>query len=394
MIPKKRVTHSREPPFFRGSTVTTALVAVCGGQRHGSGGEFGDGEGHGAEKVAGIVGRGRNTFLVGNDELGGVHQVLRGTHQPYQGENAQRNHQSATGAVSLAISVTGIRIQGGGQAAYNGRGNIAGAAAATNGLRANGLQNANPENNRIYGFHNCGGDTALLVAGLGFGTEGGAIGTGTEDAHRAVASEQHNLLFQHGNAVEFPGLPGAEASFKNELDVEANVDGVEATIELDGINANVSPGDAGVLDTDLSRVLNDFLAEIGQEYAHVFKTVAVATGIQNAVGLYADKPGFPTLSASVPKGGTMGHTGIGHNEYLHNVLRVEIGITTPSVQGYAYAGKYDRILQKNPVIGRQGTFLCTGLDRMGAGVDEKTPQISDFYKKIVVGYCIFADNVV
>jgi hypothetical protein len=67
---------------------------------------------------------------------------------------------------------------------------------------------------------------------------------------------------------------------------------------------------------------------------------------------------------------------------------------SPSVQGYAHAGKYDRILQKNPVIGRQGTFLCTGLDRMGAGGDEKTPQISDFYKKIVVGYCIIARSVV
>ena len=58
--------------------VTAALATVGGRQRDGSGGELGYGEGHGAEEIAGIVRAARYAFLVGNDEIGGGDEILRG----------------------------------------------------------------------------------------------------------------------------------------------------------------------------------------------------------------------------------------------------------------------------------------------------------------------------
>ena len=230
-------------------------------------------------------------------------------------------------------------------------GNVTGTAAATNGLGTNGLQYTSAQNDGIYGLHHSGGNATLLVARLGLGAEGGAVRAGAEYADGAVPAKENHLLFQHGNAVEFPGLPGAEASLENELDVEADVYGVEAAVELDGVDADVGPGNAGVLDPYLGGVLDDLLTEIGQKHPHVLVAVPIPAGIQNTVGFHADKTGVAALAAPVSGRGAMGQTVIGHNGYLHVVLREGNGYpASPSVQGYARTGKCDRILQENSVM--------------------------------------------
>ena len=136
-----------------------------------------------------------------------------------------------------------------------------------------------------------------------------------------IAAEQHHLLFQHGNAVELGGLRPrrtayADAGLEDELDVEADVNGVEAAVELDGVNADVSPGDAGVLDADLSGVLDDLLTQIGEKDTDVLIAVPIAAGIQNAVGLHANGPHVTALATAVPRSRAGNETIFRHDSYL------------------------------------------------------------------------------
>ena len=105
----------------------------------------------------------------------------------------------------------------------------------------------------------------------------------------------------------------ADAGLEDELDVEADVDGVEAAVELDGVDADVGPGDAGILDPYLGGVLDDILSQIGQEDADVLEAVAVTAGVQNAVGLHADGAGIAALAASVPKSAAGAETVVRHD---------------------------------------------------------------------------------
>ena len=309
--------------------VTAALTAVGGGERDGSGGELGYGEGHGAEEIAGVVRASRYAFLVGDDEISGGNEILSGANQTNQREDAEGNHEDTPVvilatvtalAADLMASVTSAERPR--EAACNGVGYVAGATAAANRLVAKGLQYLHTQHDRLYDLYYRCGDVPFLVAGLRLGAEGRPVGAGAEYAHRGVPTEQHHLLFQHGDTVKFGGLStaavtAADAGLKDELDVEADVDGVESPIELDGIQPNIGPGNAGVLHPYLSGAVNDLFPKIREEYPHVLKAVPITAGVQNAVGLHANGTGVPALATTIC-GGTAGNETIfRHNVYLH-----------------------------------------------------------------------------
>ena len=77
------------------------------------------------------------------------------------------------------------------------------------------------------------------------------------------------------------------------------MNGVEASIELNGIQPDIGPGNAGVLDPHLRGAVNDLPTQIREEYPHVLKAVPITAGIQNAVGLYANRAGVASLATSV-----------------------------------------------------------------------------------------------
>ena len=286
----------------RSAVTATAPIAIGQSGRQGCGCKLRDGERHGAEELAGIVGLGADTLLVGNDEVGRMDEILCRTHQPHQREDAERDHQAAAiiplattvmlvaMIVVMTMLVTMTAAQRGGEASRDGRRHVAGAATTANGLVAGRLQHADTEDDGIYRLDHGGGQATFLVAGLGLGAEAGGIYVGAEDGHAGIATKQHDLLFQHGDAIKFLGATGTDAPLQNEFDVEANVDGVKAAVELNGIDADIRPGDRGTLDTDLAGVLDDILAEVGEEHAHVLVTVAVAAGVHDAVGLHAHAP--------------------------------------------------------------------------------------------------------
>ena len=292
--------------------------------------ELGCGEIHRSEQAARIILLSRNALLVGNDEIGGGDEILGGTHQAYQREDAQGHHQNTpvvvpaavtpVVAVGLAVGVTAAERPR--QTACDGVGHVAGAAAAAHGLVAGGLQHPHTQHDGLHDLHHGGRHVPFFVAGLGLGAEGRPVGAGAEYAHRGVPAEQHHLLFQHGDAVKFGGLGAStvtatDTGLKDQLDVEADVDGVESPIELDGIQPNIGPGNAGILHPYLGGAVNDLSPKIREEYPHVLKAVPITAGVQNTVGLHANGTGVPALATTICGRSAGNETIFRHNVYLH-----------------------------------------------------------------------------
>ena len=130
----------------------------------------------------------------------------------------------------------------------------------------------------------------------------------------------------------------ADAGLENELDVEADVNGVEAAIELDGVDPDVGPGNAGVLDPHLGGAVDDLPTQVGQKYADVLEAVAVAAGVQDAVGLHANGAGISSALATTREGGAAGNEAIfRHDTYL----RMDFGgVTLIAASRYQYMPRH------------------------------------------------------
>ena len=122
--------------------------------------------------------------------------------------------------------------------------------------------------------HNLG---AILRTADGAGV-GGGVG---------VAAIKNDALLQNRNALHFLRATAAHTSLTGHPDIESDRHRVEAAIELNRVNPDVRPQNFRALGTDGSGTLQNFVSEIRQIHAHILITVAIPTGIQNAIGLDA-----------------------------------------------------------------------------------------------------------
>ena len=281
------------------ATPATSLDSVNGGQGHGRRRKLGYGEGHGADELAGIPRRCGHALLVGTDKLGGIDEILCRADQTNEREKTDGNNQRAVIVVTAVFCVA----ERSGQASANGCGDVACTAATTAGNLTGRLQNTNTQSDRLYDLDHRRRYSALLVARLRLGAESGTVATAAEDGDVALTAPKHDLLFNDSNSVKFLASPGTDTTLKDQPDVVTNRDGVKAAVELNGVNADIGPGDASILHTHLGGVVNDLLTEIGQKNLDVFIAIPVAAGIQNAVGLDAKRITGAVFSATVRKKG-------------------------------------------------------------------------------------------
>jgi hypothetical protein len=148
--------------------------------------------------------------------------------------------------------------------------------------------NAGAENNGINDLYNRDGNITALTARTGFGAEIRCVGVAFENIDIALAAVKNDALFEDRYALELLASATAHTSLKLDLDIKADVNGIEAAVELDGVDMDGRPADRGALDADATGALQDLVAEVGQKHPYVFKAVTVAAGIQNTVGFDAD----------------------------------------------------------------------------------------------------------
>lgn len=246
--------------------------------------EFCGWERHILEDGAGVILLGRYAFLVGNAVLGCVDEILCGTNDANDRENTERYCEVS----SLAVNESAIDLRG------DRLGNIGTATTATAAAVVS-LANFGCENDRIYNLNDRRGHVLRRADRLGDSAIVREIGTALENADVALSTEENYALFKDRDAVEFLTSATAEARLKGDLDVELDGDRIEAAVEFHGINADIGPGDAGILRADACGVLDDVVTEIGEQHLHILEAIAVAAGIEYPIGFDAYRLAFRNI---------------------------------------------------------------------------------------------------
>ena len=234
-------------------------------------------ERHMPEHRAGIVLAGLHALLVGHAVFGGMDQILRGTHDSYDREDAERHREiSAVRIVERAVDTGG-----------NALGNIAAAAtqAAAGVVRLtyatvqdHGIDDLDDRDRQILGRAAGLGDRAIIRR----------VGIALEDADVALTAIQNHLLFKHGNALKFLTASAAQTRLELDLDVKADRDRIKDSVKANGINTDIGPSNARILYANVCCTLQNFIPEIRKQYFNVFETIPISARIQNTIGFNTD----------------------------------------------------------------------------------------------------------
>lgn len=230
------------------------------------------------EEVAGTAFLCRHAFLIGNGVFDGIDEILAGACDAYDGEDADGDGEVASVLTRIA------------ECSFDRAANVSGNITATTATVALGgcFKNLGTKYDGIHNLHNGNGRVGGTAAKLRCRAKI-VVGRALEDTDIALAAKENNLFLQYRNALKFLNSAGADAGLKGELDVEFDVDGVKAAVEGNGRNVDLRPCDAGIFDADVGRVCNDIVAEVTQKHTDVLKAIPIATGVENAVCLDADR---------------------------------------------------------------------------------------------------------
>jgi hypothetical protein len=147
----------------------------------------------------------------------------------------------------------------------------------------NVLYDLDSKDDGVYDLDNCFRNTSLTANRYRTCTKVSGAFSGFEDIDVAFTAKQYNVLFQYGNALEFL-RSAVDASFKIQLDIKSNGNGVKAVIKLYRFNIDICPADFCALYAHVTGVLNDLLTKISQINANVFKAITISARIQDSVG--------------------------------------------------------------------------------------------------------------
>ena len=150
------------------------------------------------------------------------------------------------------------------------------------------FKNVHTEHDRLCYLNYCCGYVVFLAAGLNSRAEIRKISAATEGAYVAVTAIKDNLFVEDGNSVKFLRTTVSYASLEYQFNVETNINGVKASVELNGIKAYMGLRDASALNSDSTGVINDLLTEVGQKNPCIFKTIAVSARVKYPVSLYTN----------------------------------------------------------------------------------------------------------
>lgn len=243
--------------------------------------KLGNRERHSAENAAGIIVGGRNALLIGNNVLGSRDYKLTCANNSHDGENTDGYCQKSSVVI---VVVTEIAVH----SVDDYFGNVVSTATAAVAAIVDALKHVYAENYGLCYLDNGCGQVVFLAARLNACAEIRDVSTAAEGAYIAIAAVKNDLLIKHGDALELLSATVSDASLKDELDVETNIDGVKASVKLNGIEADVSFCNAGAFNSDCGSMLDYFFSEICEKYSCVFKAITVSARVKYSVSLYTN----------------------------------------------------------------------------------------------------------
>ena len=195
--------------------------------------EFIDGERHMFEHFAGIVGGGRNAFLFGDGIFRAVNEILCGTLNANNGEEAERD-----GKCLAVVLVRDPAVQ----TIADDLGEILRAEVAVV-MDLAYVKNAGIEDERIHDLKNSGGKIVSGAFRMVTAAEIRMGGIALEDIDVAFSAVENDLFLYYGNAVGFLGSAETSADLYGDLDIQRNADLIKASVERHVINVDVGAED-------------------------------------------------------------------------------------------------------------------------------------------------------
>lgn len=256
--------------FTAAAGIAFALEIAEGGRI-----EFIDGERHMFEHFAGIVGGGRNTFLFGDGVFRAVDEILRGTFDADDGEEAERDGEHLT-----VILVGNSAVQ----TVANDFGEIFRMEVAVVADLAY-VKDTGIENEGIHDLENGGGQIVAGSFRMVASAEIRVQNVAFEDIDITFAAVKNDLLFDHGDAVGLLGSAHTSADLYGDLDIHGNADLVKAAVEGHVVNVDVRAEDLRAFGADRRSALQQFVSDIGKVYRDVFKAVFITAAVENAIGI-------------------------------------------------------------------------------------------------------------
>lgn len=155
--------------------------------------------------------------------------------------------------------------------------------------RASVLGNTDIQHNRVNNLDNGCGEIIRYIAKLGFIAEAADTVVALEYIDIAFAAVKYYRFFDNGDTAEACGTSETNASFEFKLDVESDLDLIEASVEAYRFNSNVAEKNARFYNAYIRGAFNQLLSFGRKEYGNIFKAITVAAAVKHVTRIYNDR---------------------------------------------------------------------------------------------------------
>lgn len=155
--------------------------------------------------------------------------------------------------------------------------------------RASVLGNTYIQHNRVNDLDNGCGKIIRYIAKLGFIAEAADAVVALEYIDIAFSAVKYYRFFYNGDTAEACGTSEANASFEFKLNVESDLDLIEASVETYRFNSYIAEKNARFYNAHIRGAFNELLSFGRKEYGNIFKTITVAAAVKHMTRIYNDR---------------------------------------------------------------------------------------------------------
>ena len=224
------------PLFLTAAAAVGLTLEIAEGGRI----KFIDGESHMFEHFARIVGGGRNAFFLGYGVFRTVYEILRGTFDANDGEEAEGDGKYL---IVMLMGESAVHT------VADDLGEVLGVD-VTMGTKLAGVENTGVEDEGIYDLKDGGGKIVSGAFRMLAAAEIRGGNVALENIDVAFSAVENHLFLNDGDTLGLLCSAHAGADLHGDLDIHGNADLIKAPIEGDVIHVNICAEDLCAFGTD------------------------------------------------------------------------------------------------------------------------------------------------